>query len=93
MNEYTIKDLLTILNNLKEKKLENIKQEILIKYEKSILDLTKEEVDKASINVKKEYNILLKYLTLELSKYTTPTLIQVETLRDLNDKIAYYKKK
>ena len=86
------------MNNYREKEIESIKQEVFEKFGKSILDLTKEEVNKSSIRVQKEYKKLLGLLTWEISKYTNPTVIYVDTLNDLKNKLDefktdYYKKK
>lgn len=94
INEY---DMVNVFNNLKYKKIDDVKKEVFDKYQKSLLDLTEEEVDTLSVRIKKEYRWMLKCLLIEIGKYTKDTVIYAETLRDIHSKLeefkeAYYKK-
>lgn len=94
INEY---ELVNTIYNLKYKRLNDIKKKIFDKYGKSLLDLTEDEIETSSHRIKKEYRQLLRCLILEFGKYTEPTVVYAETLRDLRDRLdefktAYYKK-
>ena len=86
-----ISQLNYLFNIIKDNKQEEIKKEVLEIYEKSLLDLTDEEVNNLSTSAKREYKILKNALTLEISKYTSLTTIKYEALSDLYNKYVNFK--
>ena len=90
-------ELACIINNLKHKRIDEVKQEAVSKYGRSLLDLTEDEVKTLSIKARREYRWMLRWLIMEIGKYTPPTIIYVDTLNDLREKleefkVSYYKK-
>ena len=84
-------DLVNTINNLKYKRLDDVKKEVFEKYNKSLLDLTEEEVNTLSYKVLKEYRQLSRYLFWEIGKYAECMVIEVETLRDIYEKLKEFK--
>ena len=88
INEY---ELVNTIKSLKYKRLDDVKQEVFDEYGKSLLDLTEEEVNTLSPKLLKEYRQLSRCLFWEIGKYAECMIIEVETLRDVYDKLIEFK--
>ena len=88
INEY---ELVNTIKSLKYKRLDDVKQEVYEKYGKSLLDLTEAEVDTLSHKAFKEYRQLSRCLFWEIGKYAECMVTEVETLRNVYDKLKEFK--